>query len=721
LPFKCNLQRYNAGGDGGSSSDDEEEWRSARMRARPGTVAPAAPPRDKGRYVGGNNAAAAAESAADRASAAAKQAMAAAQRATAAAESREAVINQAEARAAREEEAKKRMEEENVSRAAAAVKAAAVRKSREAEEHAAKVLDAEAEAEAARAAEEAAKVAAARASQDAAKAEERRMAGNVLFRKGDYQGAADAYSAVLSRHPGDAAALANRAAALLQLGDAAAAEDDATKCLYIDPGHDKARHRRAQARRKLGDVAGALTDLEELRKRLPHHTGVSKDLAEVRRLVAHADPSADAAAMEAHARERREAAAKDEAAWEAKRDAGVKAHRDKQQSKTAAAAAAAAGDDEEKAKRARKTTTAANAASSSSQGGGGGDTTDWTEVIETHHPGRSIVHPQATFSSRRLGAVPGAVRALAGGAPLPPPPPPGAFTLSLDVTEGGAESIATALEWTLSGGSCFAVVALALVTEDATPGEVLKGDAPMLGNARRALLVAAEGASTSGKETGAAAAKLATEQGAALKVTADAGWDKLQADPALFMGHIGAGSKGPDQAAEFAVGVFDGGCLSAAGGSAVAACRHAAEEGLDVVALRSVLATDADQARLLASFSPHRIGVAQVFGAGTDANAKSGGGGATLAIAVRGRKAVARWRAAVGADLTPQVAAQVSPDCLRAALHANVMSVSLSAATARRELAFLFGGRVVGGLYKSNPVVTHSLQERLVSALEPIA
>ena len=34
-----------------------------------------------------------------------------------------------------------------------------------------------------------------------------------------------------------------------------------------------------------------------------------KDLAEVRRLVAHANPEAEAAAMEAHARERKEAAA----------------------------------------------------------------------------------------------------------------------------------------------------------------------------------------------------------------------------------------------------------------------------------------------------------------------------------------------------------------------------------------------------------------------------
>ena len=55
------------------------------------------------------------------------------------------------------------------------------------------------------------------------------MSGNVLFRKGDYAGAVEAYSAALTRHPGDAAALGNRAAALLQLGDASAAETDASR------------------------------------------------------------------------------------------------------------------------------------------------------------------------------------------------------------------------------------------------------------------------------------------------------------------------------------------------------------------------------------------------------------------------------------------------------------------------------------------------------------
>ena len=101
-----------------------------------------------------------------------------------------------------------------------------------------------------------------------------------------------------------------------------------------------------------------------------------------------------------------------------------------------------------------------------------------------------------------------------------------------------------------------------------------------------------------------------------------------------------------------------------------------------------MVACSPEQAAALASFSPHHIGVATAFGA------SSGTGGVTLAMAVRGRRAVSRWRNAVGADVSPDVAKVTNPDCLRATLGAAVMTVSLSAATAKRELAFLFAGRV---------------------------
>ena len=165
-----------------------------------------------------------------------------------------------------------------------------------------------------------------------ARAEERRLAGNDAFRRGDYRRAVDEYSASLRVKENDANALANRAAAFLRLEDYDAAETDATRCLRADPGHDKARHRRATARRAKGDVAGALADLETLRARLPHHAAVTKDYHDVRRLASHLDPAKAAAAMEAHQRERREAEEEAMAAWERRRDEGLRAHKARAQS-----------------------------------------------------------------------------------------------------------------------------------------------------------------------------------------------------------------------------------------------------------------------------------------------------------------------------------------------------------------------------------------------------
>jgi hypothetical protein len=178
--------------------------------------------------------------------------------------------------------------------------------------------------------------------------------------------------------------------------------------------------------------------------------------------------------MEAHAQERRETAARDSAAWELKRDAGIKAYNDRLRHAAAAAttatAAATVGARDEMARRTRQMGAVSQAAETA---------VAWAQVIETHHPGNSLVHPLATFSPPPLGAVPAAVRAAAGGAPLPPPPPRAAFTLSLDVSGGGA-AVAAALEWAVlgRGGGTFTVVAIALVSEDATRADVLKVGPP---------------------------------------------------------------------------------------------------------------------------------------------------------------------------------------------------------------------------------------------------
>ena len=103
-----------------------------------------------------------------------------------------------------------------------------------------------------------------------------------MFARGDFAGAAAAFSESLAIRPGDVAALANRAAARLKLRDYGAAASDASRCLDHDPDHAKARHRRALARRATGDFRGALEDLERLAELLPNHAGVARELEEAR-------------------------------------------------------------------------------------------------------------------------------------------------------------------------------------------------------------------------------------------------------------------------------------------------------------------------------------------------------------------------------------------------------------------------------------------------------
>ena len=323
--------------DSGDSDSDDDAWRKTRRAAKPSVAAKTA----------AATAAAAAERAAAKASAAARAASDAASRASAAAAAREeeeharakqrATILAAKEAAMREAVAAARDEAEAAAAAARAKNAAAA---------------AEADAAEAEKALETARseivdpsggdVAAMHHvtpgpeweedAERSARAEERRLAGNDAFRRGDYRRAVDEYSASLRVKENDANALANRAAAFLRLEDYDAAETDATRCLRADPGHDKARHRRATARRAKGDVAGALADLETLRARLPHHAAVTKDYHDVRRLASHLDPAKAAAAMEAHQRERREAEEEAMAAWERRRDEGLRAHKARAQS-----------------------------------------------------------------------------------------------------------------------------------------------------------------------------------------------------------------------------------------------------------------------------------------------------------------------------------------------------------------------------------------------------
>jgi len=166
-----------------------------------------------------------------------------------------------------------------------------------------------------------------RASREAA-AESARSEGAASFRRGDYAAAIDAYTRALEASPTpDATSLAVRSAAHLRRGDAAAAEADATAALAADPKNPAdALRRRADARTAAGDLRGALADLEALHV---NTAGADEEvvaaLADARRSVAHAE-GATLVEMDRHDAERARLAAAREAAWEAKRAAGLREH-----------------------------------------------------------------------------------------------------------------------------------------------------------------------------------------------------------------------------------------------------------------------------------------------------------------------------------------------------------------------------------------------------------
>ena len=92
----------------------------------------------------------------------------------------------------------------------------------------------------------------------------RSLRGDALMDSDDFEGARDAYSAVLAVEPQDAEALTDRGYCWLELDDPAAALRDADAALKSPEGAAEARTRRLRGLALLdaGDPAKALKDLD---------------------------------------------------------------------------------------------------------------------------------------------------------------------------------------------------------------------------------------------------------------------------------------------------------------------------------------------------------------------------------------------------------------------------------------------------------------------------
>lgn len=124
-------------------------------------------------------------------------------------------------------------------------------------------------------------------------AEERKSAGNELFRGGDLDGALSCYAEALHaldmsgrQEPTLRATLAaNQALCLLKLNRPLEAEERASAALVAEPSSGKAAYRRGLARLELGDVRGAREDLERAVRLDPQNREVWRRCEEARRLA----------------------------------------------------------------------------------------------------------------------------------------------------------------------------------------------------------------------------------------------------------------------------------------------------------------------------------------------------------------------------------------------------------------------------------------------------
>ncbi|KAF8955564.1 hypothetical protein BDZ97DRAFT_2080546 [Flammula alnicola] len=126
---------------------------------------------------------------------------------------------------------------------------------------------------------------AANAAQRAQEADELKVEGNELFKKGDYVEAADFYARAVNFDGPKPVLMSNLAAVYLKLELFADAEWAATTALEYDPRMVKARYRRAMARKALFCFKAAISDLESILAQDPGNKGAEEGLQVVRTLM----------------------------------------------------------------------------------------------------------------------------------------------------------------------------------------------------------------------------------------------------------------------------------------------------------------------------------------------------------------------------------------------------------------------------------------------------
>jgi len=99
------------------------------------------------------------------------------------------------------------------------------------------------------------------------KAEEKRLAGNDMFRANDFMQAALQYTEALGQIPDDCKILANRAQCWLKVGDHEKALEDACRCTEVDPTYPKGWFRKGMslhAMKRYPEAIPALLEAEKL-------------------------------------------------------------------------------------------------------------------------------------------------------------------------------------------------------------------------------------------------------------------------------------------------------------------------------------------------------------------------------------------------------------------------------------------------------------------------